>query len=63
VDVSAEAAAAQGALPAGAGEGGGPNEVLVALLTAVPFAVAAFSTVGNAWHSKRSGERPSVLTP
>ena len=30
-------------------------QVLVALLTALPFAVAALSTVGNAWHSKRSG--------
>lgn len=29
--------------------------MLVALLTAVPFAIAAISTVGSAWHSKRSG--------
>lgn len=37
------------------GKAGAPSEVLVALLTALPFAVAAFSTVGNAWHSKRTG--------
>lgn len=39
-----------------AGDEEGPKEELVALLTAVPFAVAAISTIGNAWHSKRSGE-------
>jgi hypothetical protein len=39
----------------------GLPQVLVALLTALPFAVAALSTVGNAWHSKRSGT--AVLIP
>ena len=39
-----------------AGDKEGPEEEVVALITAVPFAVAALSTIGNAWHSKRSGE-------
>ncbi len=37
------------------------GQVLVALLTAAPFAVAAFSTVANAWHSKRCGKRGASL--
>ena len=37
------------------GHGEAPSVVLVALLTTLPFAVAACCTIANAWHSKRCG--------
>lgn len=32
---------------------GRPSVVLVALLTAAPYTIAAVGTIANAWHSKR----------
>lgn len=41
-------------LPGDTEESEGPSEVVVALLTALPFAMAAASTILNARHSKQT---------
>lgn len=37
--------------------GGAKNKAIVALLTAVPFGIAAAVILGNAYHSKASNEK------
>ena len=37
--------------------GGAKNKAIVALLTAVPFGIAAAVILGNAYHSKATNER------
>ena len=37
--------------------GGAKNKAIVALLTAIPFGIAAAVILGNAYHSKATNER------
>ena len=41
-------------LPGGTADSEGPSEVIVALLTSLPFAMAAALTILNARHSKQT---------